>query len=102
MIGEERARVVERDKEERDEERVRMAKRDKEERDEERARAAKRNKEEREEERKHQKIEGGKQIRVYVNAKAIDNKLLPIQLVVNSHESILRVNDDRKRRNDHI
>ena len=58
------------------------------------ARLAKRDREEmsrveREEERarvKHQKIEGGKEITVYFNTKAIDRKLLPI-----NRDSILRV-----------
>ena len=56
---------------------------------EERVRVAEWDKEESEEERKRQQIEGGKQIKVFVNAKAIDRKLLPMQLVVNSHDSIL-------------
>jgi len=80
------------------EERARMAKRDKEER-EERARFAKRDREERsrverEKERERvirQKIEGGKEITVYVNTRAIDRKLGPIKLDVNSRDSILRV-----------
>jgi hypothetical protein len=75
-----------------------VAKRDKEER-EERARVAKRDREERsrverEEERERvirQKIEGGKEITVYVNTRAIDRKLGPIKLDVNSRDSILRV-----------
>ena len=49
---------------------------------------------EREEERArviHQKIEGGKEITVYVNTRAIDRKLGPIKLYVNSRDSILRV-----------
>ncbi len=41
--------------------------------------------------RGHQKIKGRKQIRVYVNAKVIDRKLLTIQLDVNSRDSILWV-----------
>ncbi len=53
-----------------------MAKRDKEEREEERARVIR------------QKIEGGKDITIYVNAKAIDRKLLPIKLVVNSRDNL--------------
>jgi hypothetical protein len=94
---EERAREAKRDKEEK-EERARMAKRDKEEK-EERARVAKRDREERsrverEEERERvirQKIEGGKEITVYVNTRAIDHKLGPIKLDVNSRDSIHRV-----------
>ena len=49
---------------------------------------------EREEERVRvirQKIEGGKEITIYVNAWAIDRKLGHIKLVVNSRDSILRV-----------
>jgi acetolactate synthase regulatory subunit len=75
-----------------------VAKRDKEER-EERARVAKRDREERsrverEEESERvirQKIEGGKEITIYVNAWAIDRKLGHIKLVVNSRDSILLV-----------
>ena len=81
---EERARVAKRESEEK-EKRARVAKRDKEER-EERARLAKRDREEksrveREEERARvirQKIEGGKEITVYVNTRAIDRKLGPL------------------------
>ncbi len=39
----------------------------------------------------HQKIEGGKEITIYVNTRAIDQKLGPIKLDVNSRDSILRV-----------
>ena len=49
---------------------------------------------EREEERArviHQKIEGGKEITVYVNTRAIDRKLGIIKHVVNGRDSILRV-----------
>jgi hypothetical protein len=49
---------------------------------------------EREEERARvirQKIEGGKEITVYVNTRAIDRKLGPIKLYVNIRDSILRV-----------
>ena len=49
---------------------------------------------EREEERARvirQKIEGGKKITVYVNTRAIDHKLGPIKLDVNSRDSIHRV-----------
>ena len=98
------AREAKRDKEKREEERAREAKRDKEEK-EERARVAKREKEERkeseersrvkrEEERVrviHQKIEGGKEITIYVNTRAIVSKLGTIKLVGNSRDSILRV-----------
>ena len=102
---EERARMAKRDKEEKEEsekrdreERARMAKRDKEEK-EERARVVKRDREERsrverEEETARvirQKIEGGKEITVYVNTRAIDRKLGPIKLDMNSRDSILRV-----------
>jgi hypothetical protein len=102
---EERAREAKRDKEEKEEsekrdreERARMAKRDKEEK-EERARLVKRDREERsrverEEETARvirQKIEGGKEITVYVNTRAIDRKLGPIKLDMNSRDSILRV-----------
>ena len=102
---EERAREAKRDKEEKEEsekrdreERARMAKRDKEEK-EERARVVKRDREERsrverEEETARvirQKIEGGKEITVYVNTRAIDHKLGPIKLDVNSRDSIHRV-----------
>ena len=38
-----------------------------------------------------QKIEGGKDITIYVNMRAIDRKLGHIKLVVNSRDSILRV-----------
>jgi hypothetical protein len=100
----ERAREAKRDKEKREEERARVAKQDKEEK-EERARVAKREKEERkeseersrvkrEEERVrviHQKIEGGKEITIYVNTRAIVSKLGTIKLVGNSRDSILRV-----------
>ena len=66
---------------------------------EERARVAKRGREERsrverEEERVRvirQKIEGGKQITIYVNTRAIDRKLGITKLVVNGRDSILRV-----------
>ena len=77
---EERARA---EREER-EERARVAKRDREER----------SRVEREEERVRvirQKIEGGKQITIYVNTRAIDRKLGIIKLVVNGRDSILRV-----------
>jgi hypothetical protein len=60
----------------------------------ERVRVAKRDKEEREEKEERvirQKIEGGKEITIYVNAWAIDRKLGHIKLVVNSRDSILRV-----------
>jgi phosphotransacetylase len=63
---------------------ARLAKRDREER----------SRVEREEERARgirHKIEGGKESTVYVNTRAIDRKLLPIKLVVNSRDSILRV-----------
>ena len=100
----ERAREAKRDKEKREEERARVAKQDKEEK-EERARVAKREKEERkeseersrvkrEEERVrviHQKIEGGKEITIYINTRAIVSKLGTIKLVGNSRDSILRV-----------
>ena len=88
---EERARMAKPEKEFKDEkakhdreERARMAKHDK----EERVRMKNHNEEEREE-RKRQKREGGKQIKVFVNAKAIDRKLMHIQLTMNSHNSIL-------------
>ena len=93
--------MAKRDREER-EERARVAKRESEER-EERARVAKRESEERsrverEEERAEerarvirQKIEGGKEIIVYVNTRAIDRKFGLIKLDVNSRDSILRV-----------
>ena len=77
---EERARA---EREER-EERARVAKRDREER----------SRVEREEERVRvirQKIEGGKQITIYVNTRAIDRKLGITKLVVNGRDSILRV-----------
>jgi hypothetical protein len=38
-----------------------------------------------------QKIEGGKEIIVYVNMRAIDRELGPIKLDVNSRDSIIRV-----------
>ena len=37
----------------------------------------------------HQKIEGGKEITIYVNTRAINSKLRPIKLDVNSRDSIL-------------
>ena len=77
---EERARA---EREER-EDRARVAKRDREER----------SRVEREEERVRvirQKIEGGKQITIYVNTRAIDRKLGITKLVVNGRDSILRV-----------
>jgi len=80
-----------------------MAKRDREER----------SRVEREEERARvirQKIEGGKEITVYVNTRAIDRKLGNIKLDVNSRDSVYTSSeiDDRKccrtnyPRNDHI
>jgi hypothetical protein len=92
-----------------------VAKRDKEER-EERARVAKRDREERsrverEEESERvirQKIEGGKEITIYVNAWAIDRKLGHIKLVVQQRQYTSSEVDDRKccrtnyPRNDHI
>ena len=77
---EERARA----EREESEERARVAKRDREER----------SRVEREEKRVRvirQKIEGGKQITIYVNTRAIDRKLGIIKLVVNGRDSILRV-----------
>jgi hypothetical protein len=94
---EERVRVAKRDKEKR----AREIKQDNEKREEERAREAnakqdreERSRVEREEEAERvirQKIEGGKEITVYVNTRAIDRKLGPIKLDVNSRDSILRV-----------
>ncbi len=93
MIGrEEKERKAKCDREEK----VREATCDREEKERETKRdvkeARKERKERDREERKHQKIGGGKQFPVYVNAKRIDRKL-PIQLVINSCESMLSTCD---------